>query len=74
MMGEVVQKGLRKALALLLGCALFGSIASGCTPRVEVASPEKPITINLNVKIDHEVRVKVDRELDAVISEESELF
>ncbi len=47
----------------------------GCTPkaRVEVAAPE-PITINLNVKIDHEIRVKVDKELDSVFSEDSELF
>jgi hypothetical protein len=26
-----------------------------------VAAPDKPITINLNVKIDHEIRVKVDK-------------
>lgn len=45
-----------------------------CTPRVEVAAPEKPITINLNVKIDHEVRVKVDKELDSVFSDKSGLF
>lgn len=45
-----------------------------CTPRVEVAAPDKPITINLNVKIDHEIRVKVDKELDQVLSEDSGLF
>ena len=52
------------------------SLSSGCTPtaRVEVAAPEKPITINLNVKIDHEVRVKVEKELDQVFSEDSDLF
>ncbi|MCI5065394.1 YnbE family lipoprotein [bacterium] len=46
----------------------------GCTPRVEIAPPEKPITINLNVKIDHEVKVRVEKDLDAVLSEESDLF
>lgn len=50
------------------------SMFSGCTPRVEVAAPEKPITINLNVKIDHEIRVKVDKELDQVLSSNSGLF
>lgn len=45
-----------------------------CTPRIEVAAPDKPITINLNVKIDHEVRVKVDKELDQVLSKNSGLF
>ena len=46
----------------------------GCTPRVEVAAPDKPITINLNVKIDHEIRVKVDKDLDQVFSSQSGLF
>ncbi|MCB0331579.1 MAG: YnbE family lipoprotein [Bdellovibrionales bacterium] len=47
---------------------------SGCTPRVEVAAPDKPITINLNVKIDHEVKVKVEKDLEDVISKDSPLF
>jgi hypothetical protein len=47
---------------------------SSCTPRVDVVAPDKPITINLNVKIDHEVRVKVDRDLESVFAEDSELF
>ena len=45
-----------------------------CTPRVEVAAPDKPITINLNVKIDHEIRIKVDKDLDKVLSDDSGLF
>lgn len=46
---------------------------AACTPRVEV-STDKPITINLNVKIDHEVRVKVEKDLDQVLSGNSGLF
>jgi hypothetical protein len=52
---------------------LFGLLLMACTPRVEVAA-DKPITINLNVKIDHEIRVKVDKELDQVLSKNSGLF
>lgn len=52
---------------------LFCLTGAGCTPRVEVAA-DKPITINLNVKIDHEIRVKVDKELDQVLSQNSGLF
>lgn len=37
-------------------------------------APTEPITINLNVKIDHEVRVKVEKDLEDVISKDSELF
>lgn len=52
----------------------FGLILSGCTPTVQVAAPKEPITINLNVKIEHEIYVKVDKALDDVISESSGLF
>ena len=45
-----------------------------CTPRVEVAVPDKPITINLNVKIDHEIRVKVEKDLENVFTDKSGLF
>jgi len=64
--GKVVTMG-----TVITGLALM---LTGCTPRVEVAAPEKPITINLNVKIDHEIRVKVDKELDQVLSKDSGLF
>lgn len=47
--------------------------ASACTPTIKVATDE-PITINLNVKIEHDIRVKVDKELEDVFSEDSELF
>lgn len=49
-------------------------LAGGCTPRVEVVPSEKPITINLNVKIDHEIRIKIEKELQEVLSEKSGLF
>lgn len=55
--------------ALLVLC-LFSS----CTPKVEVHAPREPITINLNVKIEHELKVKVDKDLDEVFAKDSELF
>ena len=51
---------------------LLPLILGACT--LKVAAPEKPITINLNVKIEHEVRVKVEKELDDLFAEDSELF
>jgi hypothetical protein len=45
-----------------------------CAPTVQVKAPEEPITINLNVKIEHEIRVKVDKDLDSLFSEDSDLF
>jgi type IV pilus biogenesis protein CpaD/CtpE len=50
------------------------ALAAGCTPRVEVAVPDKPIEININAKIDHEVRVKVERDVESLLDKEKELF
>ena len=63
---------LTTAIGLVIGGILV--TIGACTPRVEVMAPDKPITINLNVKIDHEIRVKVDKELDNVLSDDNGLF
>lgn len=52
---------------------MAGLILSACTHKVQVETKE-PITINLNVKVDHQIRVKVDKELDDLFSDDSELF
>ncbi|QLF92602.1 YnbE family lipoprotein [Pseudomonas sp. ABC1] len=49
-------------------------LVSACTPRVELAVPSEPININLNVKIEHEIYIKVDKALDSIINEDSGLF
>ena len=49
-------------------------LTSACTPRVELAVPNEPININLNVKIEHEIYIRVDKQLDAIINEDSGLF
>lgn len=53
---------------------LLPGLITACTPTVQVAVPDKPIEINLNVKIEHEIKVKVDKELDAMFEEDSGLF
>ncbi|OCG14901.1 hypothetical protein A9G28_11445 [Gilliamella sp. Fer1-1] len=40
----------------------------GCSPTVKVQAPSEPININLNVKIDHEINIKVDKALDNIIN------
>ncbi|QEW07330.1 YnbE family lipoprotein [Nitrincola iocasae] len=59
----------RFAVMLLLILA-----TAACTPTVQLAAPKDPITINLNVKIQHEILVKVDREIDNLLEENSDLF
>ena len=64
---------IRIGAGVLAWLSLLLSVGA-CTPRVEVAAPDKPITINLNVKIDHEIRLKVDKDLEQVLSNDSGLF
>jgi hypothetical protein len=59
---------------ILTGCMALVLVMAGCSPTVRVEAPKEPITINLNVKIQHEIRVKVDKELDSVLSKDSGLF
>lgn len=60
---------MKKALSIVLAIIII----SGCTHRIEVSAKE-PITINLNLKIDHEIKVKVDKQLDDIFSDDSDIF
>lgn len=55
------------ALALAIG-------ASGCALPVAVQGGDKPITINLNVKIDQEVRYRMDKEVADIIAKNPDVF
>jgi hypothetical protein len=58
---------------LLCSLVLLASLA-GCTPTVKVEAPKEPIEINLNVKIEHQIRVQVDKELEGLFDDDSEVF
>jgi lipoprotein NlpI len=47
---------------------------AACQHKVQVEAPKDPIVINLNVKIEQEVRVKVDREVEDLFADNPELF
>ena len=51
-----------------------GALMAGCSPTVKIEASDKPIVINMNIKIDHEIRIKVDRELDSLLDNKKELF
>jgi len=54
--------------------ALWIAILAACAPKVQLEAPKEPITINLNVKIEHEIRVKVDQDLEQLFDEEDDIF
>lgn len=57
----------------VLGLMAAG-LLSGCVPRIEVAAPKEPITINMNVKIEHEIRIKADKDVEDLLKSRSDLF
>lgn len=62
----------RGAVSVAAGAA-FALTAVACTPTVQIAA-DKPITINLNVKIDQEIRYKIDKDLEDAIASNPDLF
>lgn len=62
-------KSPRRLLVLIASIMLTALMASACTPTVQMAAPKEPITVNLNVKIQHEIYVKVDKDVDELFSE-----
>jgi hypothetical protein len=62
-------------MKLLAGLVVAVSLLlSACTPKIQVELPNEPININLNVKIQHEIYIKVDKQLDELFSDNSGLF
>lgn len=64
----------RAALApMVFGLGMVLAL-SACSPTVKVQAPDKPIEINMNIKIEQEVRVKVEKDLESAFAEDPELF
>ena len=54
---------------------LLGALAaSSCQPTVQVTAPKEPITINLNIKLDAEVRVRLEEEAKKDIATNPGIF
>ncbi len=59
----------RSALFL---CAVI--VLAACEPTVHIEAPKEPITINLNVKIDAEIRIKLEEQAAEDIKNAPDLF
>ena len=54
--------------------AAMAVMLAACEPTVRVEAPREPITINLNVKVDAEVRVKLEEQAEKDIENAPEIF
>ncbi len=40
---------------------------TACVPRIELAMPKEPIIINMNVRIEHDITIKADKQSVALL-------
>jgi hypothetical protein len=53
---------------------LPGLLLAACQPTVKVEAPKEPITINLNIKLDADVRVKLEEKAKEDIQANPNVF
>lgn len=61
-----------KLKLLILAFLCFTTMS--CSPTVSLKSPDKPFEINMNVKIDHQISVKVDKQIDEMMKNNKGIF
>jgi hypothetical protein len=63
-----------KTYQLLAGAAVMLLLVASGTPTVKLEAPDKPIEINLNVNIKHEILIKIEKEVEELFETEEDLF
>ena len=62
---------IRTGLVLALAAGL---LLAACQPTVKVEAPKDPIVINLNVKIEQEVRIKLEKDVEELLEQDDDIF
>ena len=60
--GNIMNRLLMLVLLVFLGAA--------CTPTVKIEAPDKPIEINMYINIKHEILIKVERQVEELLSDD----
>lgn len=55
-------------------CILGALLMAACTPAVQLQAPDKPIEINLNVNIEHRVKVEIEKDVQQAIDANKDIF
>ena len=58
----------------LSAVVLAGGLVIACQPTVKVEAPQEPITINLNIKLDAEIRLKIEEQAEEDIQANPDIF
>ncbi|MCF8467691.1 MAG: YnbE family lipoprotein [Sneathiella sp.] len=69
-------KSVERRVLLVISIAAAGIMLAlqACTPTVKVEAPSEPITINLNIKLDAEVRLKIEEKAKDDITNNPGIF
>lgn len=54
--------------------SMIALLMAACTPTVKVEAPDKPIEINMNVNIEHRVKVEIERDVQTAIRNNKDIF
>jgi hypothetical protein len=46
-------------------------LSTACTPTVKVEAPDKPIEINMNINIKHEILIKVEKQVEELLDDDN---
>ncbi len=64
----------KRTVLMIFVVTAFLVAATSCTPKVQVEAPSEPITINLNIKLDAEVRLKIEEQAKDDITNNPGIF
>lgn len=53
---------------------MIAVLLAACTPTVKLEAPDKPIEINLNVKIEQHVKIEIAKDVQQAISKNKDIF
>jgi len=62
--------GARTWPGFLLALLVLGA----CQHKVQIEAPKDPIVINMNIKIEQEVRIKVEEDIEELFDTNDDLF
>ena len=56
-----------KRLSMIVMLVFFGV---ACTPTVKIEAPDKPIEINMNINIKHEILIKIEKQVEELLKDD----
>jgi hypothetical protein len=56
-----------KRLGMILAILM---LSTACNPTVKIEAPDKPIEINMNINIKHEILIKVEKQVEELLEDD----